>query len=169
MPNPFHFELLREDHLPLLCEWLQRPHVAEWWGEAEPIDEMREWVAEAQEPRGTRMHIAHKDVTPIGFIQVYCVMDSGDGWWEDETDPGARGIDQFLADGRQLGQGLGSAMVRAFVQGLWADPAVTVVQTDPSPHNTRAIRAYEKAGFAAVGEVITPDGPALLMRCARPT
>jgi RimJ/RimL family protein N-acetyltransferase len=95
-------------------------------------------------------------------------MGSGEGWWEDETDPGARGIDQFLADGERLGQGLGRAMVRAFVAELFRDPAVTVVQTDPSPDNPRAIRCYAAAGFEAVGEVLTPDGPAWLMRCRRP-
>jgi RimJ/RimL family protein N-acetyltransferase len=59
-------------------------------------------------------------------------------------------------------------MLRAFLQRLFADPQVTVVQTDPDPRNERAIRAYGRAGFRAVGEVETPDGPALLMRCGRP-
>jgi RimJ/RimL family protein N-acetyltransferase len=48
------------------------------------------------------------------------------------------------------------------------DPEVTVVHTDPAPHNGRAIRCYEKAGFRQVGVMETPDGPALLMRCPRP-
>jgi RimJ/RimL family protein N-acetyltransferase len=59
-------------------------------------------------------------------------------------------------------------MVRAFVDAvLFADPQVTVVQTDPDPGNTRAIRAYLRAGFAVAGPVQTPDGPALLMRRRR--
>ena len=95
-------------------------------------------------------------------------MGSGDGWWESEQDPGVRGIDQFLADPGQLGRGLGTSMVRAFVERLFAEPAVTRVQVDPSPANARAIRCYEKAGFRPVGEVRTPDGPALLMICDRP-
>jgi RimJ/RimL family protein N-acetyltransferase len=104
---------------------------------------------------------------PVGYIQVYRVLGADPQWWIDETDPGARGIDQFLANAEQLGHGLGSSMVRQFLASLFADPEVTQVQTDPSPDNARAIRAYEKAGFRRVGEVLTPDGPALLMRVTR--
>jgi len=162
----FSFKPLAEADLPLLHAWLHRPHVAAWWGPAEPVDELREdFLAGGS----TRAFIAHADGEAVGFMQCYVVMGSGAGWWPDETDPGARGIDQFLADESRLGRGLGRAMVRAFVERLFEDPAVSVVQTDPSPGNTRAIRCYAAAGFEAVGEVTTPDGPALLMRCRRPT
>lgn len=152
----------------MLREWLLRPHVAQWWGEAESIEELhRDYIAPTGEPNATRAYIVHLDATPIGFIQCYVVKDSGDGWWEDETDPGARGIDQFLAEAGQLGQGLGRRMIRAFLDQLFTDPAVSVVQTDPDPANLRAIRCYAAVGFQAVGQVDTPDGPALLMRCTR--
>lgn len=160
----FDFRPLAETDLPLLHAWLQRAHVAEWWGPAEPVDELREDFLSGGT---TRAFIAWLDGEPAGFVQSYVVMGSGDGWWEDETDPGARGIDQFLAHAHQLDRGLGRAMVRAFVARLFSDPAVTVVQTDPSPDNPRAIRCYAAAGFQAVGEVVTPDGLALLMRCWR--
>jgi RimJ/RimL family protein N-acetyltransferase len=110
-----------------------------------------------------RAYVAHHAGVPIGFIQSYVAAAAGDGWWPDETDPGVVGIDQFLADPTRLGQGLGSAMVRAFVDVLFEDPAVTRIQLDPDPTNARAIRSYEKAGFRAVRELETPDGRALLM------
>ncbi|RZL32844.1 MAG: GNAT family N-acetyltransferase [Rubrivivax sp.] len=163
MPD-FEFHPLDESHLPLLHAWLKRPHVAAWWGEAEPVDELRQDFLAGGTTRASIVHLAGE---PIGFVQCYVVMGSDDGWWPDETDAGARGIDQFLADEQRLNRGLGRAMVRAFVDRLFADPAVTVVQTDPSPDNLRAIRCYAAAGFASVGEVMTPDGPALLMRCRR--
>ena len=165
MTPTFTFQPLDEARPPLLHAWLQRPHVAEWWGPAEPVDELREDFLSGGT---TRAFIAHLDGEPVGFIQCYVVMGSDEGWWPDETDPGARGIDQFLADGERLGQGLGRAMVKAFVAELFRDPAVTVVQTDPSPDNPRAIRCYAAAGFEPVGPVTTPDGPAWLMRCRRP-
>ncbi|MDQ3271395.1 MAG: acetyltransferase, partial [Pseudomonadota bacterium] len=105
---------------------------------------------------------------PFAYIQSYVAKDSGGGWWADETDPGVRGIDQSIADAAHLGRGLGTAMVKAFVAKLFSDPQVTHIQTDPDPRNARAIRCYEKAGFRPIGEVLTPDGTALLMICKRP-
>lgn len=170
MTEDFVFRPLAREDLPLLHEWLGRPHVAQWWHETPTLQQVERDFGPMIEPASTttRAFIALHQGTPIGFIQCYVVMGSGDGWWEDETDPGARGIDQLLADGDRLGQGLGSAMVRAFVERLFQDPLVTQVQTDPSPDNERAIRAYARAGFTAEREVLTPDGPALLMRCRRP-
>lgn len=166
--NPtFSFRPLTARDLPLLHEWLNRPHVAEWWDDERDLESvLRSFGADLGSPM-IAMFLVCLDQEPIGYIQVYRVMGADPEWWIDETDPGARGIDQFLANADQLGQGLGSSMVREFVAGLFADPEVTVVQTDPSPRNARAIRAYEKAGFRRVGEVITPDGPALLMRVSR--
>lgn len=165
----FRFEPLREQDLAMLREWLERPHVAQWWLEPSTVEELRDdYLSPAAAASGLRAYIVHAGDRPVGFIQSYVVMGSGDGWWEDETDPGARGTDQFLANEGELGQGRGSAMLRAFLAQLFADPAVTVVQTDPDPANERAIRCYRRAGFREVGIVDTPDGPALLMRCPRP-
>ncbi len=164
----FSFKPLQVSDLPLLREWLIRPHVAEWWGPADSEDELREdYFAHDHEPNATRAFIAYQGRTAVGFIQAYVVLGSGGGWWEEEADPGARGIDQFLADGTQLGLGMGQAMIRAFLSELFIDSKVTVVQTDPDPTNIRAIRCYKYAGFQEVGVVSTPDGPALLMRCTR--
>lgn len=162
---PISFRPLQESDLPLLAEWLFRRHVREWWRPPdEPeraVDELRDhYILNAD---GTRAYIACVGEEPIGFVQAYVAMGSGGGWWEEESDAGVRGIDQFLADGSHLGQGLGTRMVRAFVERLLSDPEVTQVQTDPDPTNARAIRCYEKAGFRPVGEIVTPDGPALLM------
>lgn len=163
------FVALRAEHLPLLHTWLTRPHAAQWWQPTPTVEDLyADYIAVQGTPDATRAYLVCEDDEPIGFIQCYVVMGSGGGWWEDETDPGARGIDQFLADEQRLNQGLGRRMIRAFVEQLFLDPAVTVVQTDPAPHNGRAIRCYQAAGFVAEGEVLTPDGPALLMRWRRP-
>jgi RimJ/RimL family protein N-acetyltransferase len=148
------FRPLSSADLPMVAAWLIRPHVAGWWNG--PI---------ALEP-GLRQFLALLEGEAIGYVQSYhAVASHGDGWWMDVQDPGVHGIDQFLADERKLGQGLGTEMVRAFVTELFADRGITRVQADPSPANGRAIRCYEKAGFRRVREIVTPDGPALLMHC----
>lgn len=158
------FRLLASEDLPMLHAWLQRPHVAEWWRKPTTLVELeRDYLPVAMNESSTGAYIAILAGEPIGFIQSYAALGSGEGWWENETDPGTRGIDQFLANAEQLGRGVGSSMVNAFVEQLFQDPAVTKVQTDPSPRNERAIRSYRRAGFVVHGEVATPDGAALLM------
>lgn len=158
------FRPLTPADLPLLHEWLQRPHVSEWWSPTPTLAEVAaDFLPLTRAESAERGYIALLDGEPLGFIQSYGVMGSGGGWWEDERDPGARGVDQFLAHEAQLGQGLGAAMLLAFTEALFRDPAVSKVQVDPAPDNERAIRCYRRAGFLPQGIVQTPDGPALLM------
>ncbi len=158
--------------LPLLHAWLHRPHVAAWWGDADAPPSRQQVDADYHPDvlaaEGVTPYVAVWRTRPIGYAQSYVAMGSGDGWWVDETDPGVRGIDQLLGEPALLGRGLGTRLVEALVERLFADAAVTRVQVDPDPRNARAIRCYEKAGFRAVRTIATPDGPALYMVRDRP-
>jgi AacA4 family aminoglycoside N(6')-acetyltransferase len=165
--EPVTLRLMTEQDLVMLHEWLNRPHIVEWWG-GEAERPTLEEVLEHYRPRvlaeeSVTMYIAMQASEPIGFAQSYIALGSGDGWWEEETDPGVRGIDQSLANPAQLNQGLGTKLVRALVELLFTDPSVTKIQTDPAPNNHRAIRCYEKAGFVRERVITTPDGPAVYM------
>ena len=163
------FVRITEKDLPLLAEWLNRPHVAEWWGGGATLAGTRaELLPQTVHAPTVVPYLAYSDEIPLGYIQSYVAVESEDGWWAGRHDPGVRGIDQFLADLARLGQGLGTQMVRAFSQLLFADPLVTRIQADPSPNNRRAIRCYEKAGFRRAGQIKTPDGSAVLMLLDRP-
>nr|AAK51922.1 mutant AAC6'-IbS158A 6'-N-acetyltransferase [Klebsiella pneumoniae] len=159
--------LMTEHDLAMLYEWLNRSHIVEWWGgeEARPTlaDVQEQYLPSVLAQESVTPYIAMLNGEPIGYAQSYVALGSGDGWWEEETDPGVRGIDQLLANASQLGKGLGTKLVRALVELLFNDPEVTKIQTDPSPANLRAIRCYEKAGFERQGTVTTPDGPAVYM------
>ena len=167
-PTDFEFRAMTAADLPMLHTWRARPHLQPWWFDAGTLAEFearyRPRIAATSHERG---YVVWRRGEPFAFMQSYVVMSVGGAWWPNETDPGARGIDQFLANAGDLGLGLGAAMVRAFNARLFADPAVTVVQTDPHPDNARAIASYRRAGFIDVGIVHTPDGPAMLMRCTR--
>lgn len=106
--------------LMMLHEWLHRPHILQWWGDPGSDAQVeQDYLPHTRLESTTRGYIPLLENEPIGFIQSYVVTESGDGWWEQETDPGARGIDQFLANPEQLGRGLGSAMIHAFVDGFF--------------------------------------------------
>ena len=158
---------MRDVDLPMLPEWIGRAHVREWWTGEEadlPAEAFRElYLPRVMAVEQVRPYIALLEGRPIGYAQSYVAKGSGGGWWEGIDDPGVRGIDQFLCDASDLGKGLGTRMVKAFVERLFSDPAVTRIQTDPDPANARAIRCYEKAGFRAVKTIVTPDGKALYM------
>lgn len=158
---------MTEDDLPMLYDWLNRPHIVEWWGGEGQRPTLSD-VVEHYRPRvlaeeRVTPYIAMLGNEPIGYAQSYIALGSGEGWWQDETDPGVRGIDQSLANPLQLNKGLGTELVRSLVELLFSDPEVTKIQTDPAPTNHRAIRCYEKAGFVVQNTITTPDGPAVYM------
>ena len=163
------FKPLAESDLATLTEWLQRPHVVERWDSRPSLEDVRAtYLPCIADSSKVAPFLAYVEDLPVGYIQSYVAMGSGDGWWPDEQDPGVRGIDLFLADSDRLGQGIGTAIIGEFVRRLFTDPGVTSIQADPAPENGRAIRSYEKAGFTRVGVISTPDGPALLMTVERP-
>ena len=169
---PLALRPMTDADVALLHAWLQRPHVRQWWGEEDAgitlAQAAERYAPGVQAADGVTPYIVCHEGSPIGYAQSYIALGSGDGWWADETDPGVRGIDQFIGEAALLGRGLGTRMVMALVARLFDDPAVTRIQTDPDPANHRAIRCYEKAGFRRVREIVTPDGPALYMLCERP-
>jgi aminoglycoside 6'-N-acetyltransferase Ib len=167
----FEFKPVTESDLELLFEWLNRPHVAEWWDGPISLAEVGDkYLPRLSLDASVHSHIARLNGIPVGFIQSYVVMaQQTSGWWLDETDPDAVGIDQFLADAENLGKGMETDIVSQFVEFLFQDPAVTKIQTDPAATNLRAIRCCEKAGFRKIGIVETPDGSSLLMIIERET
>jgi AacA4 family aminoglycoside N(6')-acetyltransferase len=162
--------LLTEDDLPMLHDWLNRPHIVQWWqGHRPTLQQVRDhYLPRVLAQENVTPYVGLLNGRPFAYAQSYVALGAGGGWWQDETDPGVRGIDQSIADPDLLGIGLGTKLVRALVGRLFDDPQVTKVQTDPAPDNLRAIRCYEKAGFRKVKDIITPDGPAVYMLRRRP-
>jgi len=156
--SSYTFHPLSAADLPRVRQWLAAPHVAEWWGDP---DEQFELVRGDLNHPSMSQFIVAIDERPFAYLQCY----QPSAWPDHGFGPiadGARGIDQFIGEPDLVGQGHGSGFIRAFAENLISTGAARVV-TDPSPSNTRAIRAYEKAGFRGHGRVQTPDGPAFLM------
>src|SRR5262245_60373866 len=143
--------------LPMIKRWLALSHVREWWGDP---DEQYQLVRGDLDEPAMDQFIVSTGGSDFGYIQCYDLTAWNSGFGEHPK--GTRGIDQFIGEAEMVDRGHGSAFIRAFVDGKLAAGAPRMV-TDPDPGNARAIRAYEKAGFARDRLVDTPDGIALLM------
>jgi len=151
------FRPLTAADLPLIRRWLALPHVREWWGD--PHEQYALVSGDLDEP-AMDQYIFSTAGDSLGYIQCYDLTGWNTGFGPQP--PGTRGIDLFIGEPNRIGRGHGSALIRGFVDNLLQKGAPRVV-TDPDPANSRALRAYEKAGFEKDRMVETPDGPALLM------
>ena len=171
------FPALTVDDLPRLREWLNTPHVYEWWGVssgpgslgglgADTATDSQDYekYAPGLDPgaAGTRRHIITVDGTAVGLIQWYALADEPEyATVIGETAPGGAGIDLFIGEPTRVNRGLGSEVLDAFVREVvFADPAITHAVGAPHPDNARSCRAFEKAGFVQVRDAVVPDsGP----------
>jgi aminoglycoside 6'-N-acetyltransferase len=154
----YAFRPMTAADLPMVRRWLAKPHVVEWWGDAH--DQFTLVRDDLDHPDMDQFIVVTGD-RPFGYIQCYDPKN-----WPPHPfgaqPQGALGIDQFIGEPDMIDRGHGSAFIRAFVDRVLREGAPRVL-TDPDPANTRAVRAYEKAGFAPERLVDTPDGLALLM------
>jgi aminoglycoside 6'-N-acetyltransferase len=152
----YQFEPMTADDLPLIKRWLNMPHVSEWW---DGDDEFELVSGDLNHPDMAQFIVAC-DEQQFAYLQCYNLSAWNTGFGSHPQ--GTRGLDQFIGEANMLDRGHGSAFIREFTEQLFAQGTPRVV-IDPDPANTRAIRAFEKAGFHRSNIVDTPDGPALLM------
>jgi aminoglycoside 6'-N-acetyltransferase len=154
----YSFRPVTPDDLEMIAGWLAEPHVAEWWDDPdEQIASIREHIDSISvEPL-----IIELDGRPIGYLQSYDPHLEDDHPYQDQPF-GTLGIDLSIGVPDLVGIGHGSAIVRQFVEELFAEGTPRVI-IDPDPANLRAIRAYEKAGFKAFDTRTSVYGPALMM------
>ncbi len=161
------FRPIQRTDLPTLSRWLDAPHVRRWW--ADPSDLASLEAAYGPSIDGddpTEVFIASDGDGDFGLIQRYAyggepeyarelaeIIPVTDGDWS---------IDYLIGDADRIGAGLGTAMIRAFIELLSTDhPDVRRVVVPVHAENERSWRALRRAGFrlAARGE-LDPDNPA---------
>jgi RimJ/RimL family protein N-acetyltransferase len=156
------FRRLTGEDLRVLHEWLQREHVKRWWSKHETYDDVVAHYLPALEGREpTDLYVILLDGEAAGFIQTYLVRDYPDYQRLVEVEDGVAGVDLFLADERATGRGIGSEALHRFVQDVVFSGAVAThaCVADPDAENVGSLRAFEKAGFAAVRTFVDPaDG-----------
>lgn len=167
------FRPLRHGDLSLLHRWLNAPHVLEWWDRPGPSYEQ---VVEKYSPRMLRTDGVHPYVillesAPVGYLQVYDVEEGSPSASYLPAGVRAVGVDLFIGEAEYIHRGLGSRILRSFVDRVvFGQTNADVCVIDPSERNRIAIRAYEKAGFSHVATFQHPEEEDVtyLMQMRRP-
>jgi len=129
------FRALKDADITLLFQWLQRPHVKEWWDDGDDtIEKVKAQYFDSTETV-YRHILLSKENDSIGYFQCYPLAE------------GVIGIDQFIGDERFINQGIGTKAVKMFAAFIFEKYNPNSIILDPDPNNSRAIRCYEKAGF----------------------
>jgi RimJ/RimL family protein N-acetyltransferase/catechol 2,3-dioxygenase-like lactoylglutathione lyase family enzyme len=167
------FRPLAVADLALLHRWLHEPHVTRWWGDdANPTFEEVEakYLLRIGEETLSEQWVIETDGEPVGWIQCYDLAD----WPETATaygveGRGTAGVDLLLGDADHIGHGFGSAALRAFAVDVvfGRHPDWHTVAGAPHRDNRRSWRAFEKAGFHFVREVVEDGEPGLLYAADR--
>ncbi len=176
MPDCVSFRPLTLSDVPMLKRWLEDPDVSPWYGEdSTELDALRgKYGARVRGDDPTRSFIIQVDGWDTGYIQCYVIDDEPDYARQIDVDPGAVGIDLMIGEPAARNRGLGAVIIRAFLRELvFGDMGADVAIIAPEPGNTRAIRAYERAGFAwqktvhIVDESPSNTGDEYVMRLTR--
>ena len=153
------FRPLTADDLRLLHDWLGRDHVRRWWGDPGTYTDVVDHYLPAIEGRDpTDLYALTVDQTPVGLIQTYLVADYPVYAALVDAGEQAAGLDLFIAEVALVGRGLGSEVIRVFVDAVvFARAATRSCVADPDVRNTASIRSFEKAGFSRVRDHHDPN------------
>jgi aminoglycoside 6'-N-acetyltransferase len=167
------FRPLGRDDFPLLTEWLNTPHVYEWWGsravadslggagpDAATVADVTAKYDEELADEGVEHSVIEVDGCDVGMIQTYLLAASPEYALEiGEPVERTAGIDLLIGDPTAVGQGLGPRVIDEFVRTVvFTRGDVDRCVAGPDVRNTRSIRAFEKAGFRSVRDATVTGG-----------
>jgi len=149
------FKSLNHDHLPLLHQWFQKPHILQWYARGKEYS--LEMIKQKYEPRlndsTIQSFIIYVDSDPIGYIQFYKVSHHFPEGVSNYDHPlfnqykrdEIAGIDFFIADEKYLKKGYASSTFMKFINTLKGKFKAVVV--DPMKTNEQAILFFKRIGF----------------------
>lgn len=152
------FRKLKRGDFPLLFKWMNGEEVKRWYTKGSitlaRIEEKYLPCVMGNSPKLTML--AYVEEEPIGFVQAYA-LHHYPAYADQVGIPDSVGIDLFIGETNRMNRGLGSQMLKAFVEEvlpLYFSEGIAVI--GPEPENQRAIRAYEKAGFCFFRQIENP-------------
>lgn len=127
--------------LPVLAELLRHAHVIRWWGDPD------EALAGIREHPAATEALIEVDSVPVGFVCWQTLSpDELAAAGLSDLPADLIDVDIMIGDPGLLGRGVGPAALALLLARLRAD-RVGMAGIATAVTNTRALRAFEKAGF----------------------
>ncbi len=160
------YQPLAETDLPLLTEWLNRPHLRAFY-QREPISAVDVAAKYGPRIRGevpTHSWLAVRGERPFGYLQCYRVAD----WPQWQATIGVEhgvSIDLFIGEPDLIGRGVGNRMLRGYVDQVAfpLHPGEQLCWIGHELDNQAARRCSAAAGFSPVGEYDEDGARCILM------
>ena len=142
-----------ERDLPLVSVWLNRPHVARWWGDS------AETLAELRAHRPEAVAVITLDARPVGLLcwQTPSRAELSQAGLADLPSE-LIDVDILLGEEDAQGRGVGPAALGLLFDRLRAQGA-TLVGIAAAMENQRALAAYAKAGFQPYRDFVELGAP----------
>lgn len=149
----------------VMAQWLSTKKVLEFYGDVNSPFTLQQ-VKDKYEPRvngdiPVTPFIVELDRTPIGFLQQYKLNEEKQEEYGYPINLSIYGIDQFIGYPNLFNKGIGTKMIRKFIEYIYQYINVDIIILDPVISNIRAIKSYENCGFKKVKKI--NDGTSWLM------
>ncbi len=154
----YTFRPLAREDFELLSTWIGQPHIQKWWHDSPKLEDVvADYAPCIDGTEATRVYIVSLDDKPMGMIQCYLTDDYRDEV-PDWDAAGFVGIDYLIGVPQLVGQGHGSAMIKAFIDEVVRPeyPSAKGVVSDPEVANLASVGALRRAGL--VPHKIIPKG-----------
>jgi acetyl CoA:N6-hydroxylysine acetyl transferase len=149
----------------LLHAWMNRPHVAEFWEMAWPLQWIRDYFdGQVQDPARSP-YLGFVDDEPIGYVEVYDPLGDVLGAHA-PIRPGDLGAHVLIGAEEHLGR-FSVSLGRATVRMLFKRPGVLRIVGEPDVRNENFLSLLAFLGFRRECDIDLPDKRAAFMVCER--
>ena len=166
MAGEITYRPLQARDLPLMADWLNRPHLRRFY-QREPISELAVAAKYGPRIRGetpTLSSLALLDDEPLGYLQCYRIA----AWPDWQATIGVEqgvSIDLFIGEPQLVGRGIGRRMLGGYVDevAFARHPDEQLCWIGHELENASAIACSLAAGFAPVRRFIEDRACSLLL------
>lgn len=161
---------LRPLHIPddvdVLHEWLTTEHARFWDMQTATRDDVHRTFQQVLDSEHRDAFLGSCDGRPAFLVERYDPAHDEVGE-HFPVRPGDVGMHFLVAPPERPVHGFTTAVIRAVMDLLFADPATERVVVEPDVRNTKVHRLNAAVGFEVAGPVVLPDKTALLSFCTR--